>query len=72
MDDPDYPDLCAGKPVYEIVGVAGKNQFARGARFRYPAQHGKTGEQFSLADDVIHYMSSGDRVIRCNVSVYRQ
>lgn len=63
MDDSDNPDLGAGNPVYEVVGIAGKNQFARSARFRYPAHQGKTGEQFSLADDVIHYLLSGDGVV---------
>ena len=63
MYDSDNPDPGAGNPVYEIVGIAGKNQFARGARFRYPSHQRKTGEQFSLADDVIHYMLSGDRII---------
>lgn len=62
MDDSDYPDLGAGNPVYEVVGVAGKTQFARRARFGYPARQWETGEQFGLADDVVNYLFSGDRV----------
>ena len=64
MDDPDYPDLGAGDPVYEVVGIEGKNQFARRARFRYPSHQGETGEQFGLSDNVVHYMLGGDGVIK--------
>ncbi len=63
MNDSDYPDLSAGNSVYEVVRIAGKNEFARGARFRYPSRQWKTGEQFGLADYVIHYMFSGNRII---------
>jgi hypothetical protein len=63
VDDSDYPDLGASDSVYEVVRVAGKNQFAWCARFWYPARQWKTGEQFGLADDVIHYMLSGDRIV---------
>ena len=59
----DYPGLGARNPVYEVVWIAGKNQFARRALFQYPAHQWETGEQFSLADYVIHYMFSGNRII---------
>ena len=63
MDDSDYPDLGAVNPVDEVVRVAGKNQFARCARFGYPARQWEAGELLGLADDVVNYLFSGDRVV---------
>ncbi len=58
-----YPDLGAGNPVYEVVWVAGENQFARRARFGYPSRQWKTGEQFGLADNVASYLFCSDGVV---------
>ncbi len=63
MDDSGYSDLGAGNAVDEGVGIAGKDQFARGTRFWYSSQQRKAGEQFNLGDDVIHYLFSSDGVV---------
>ena len=72
MDDPDDSDFGAGNAINKIVRISGKNQFARCARFRNSSRQGKAGEQFGLADDVVHHLFSGNRVDGCNVGIYCQ
>jgi hypothetical protein len=63
VNDSDNSDLAAGDSVDKIVGIAGKDQFARSTMFGNPSQHGETGELFSLADDVIHDLLGGDGIV---------
>lgn len=72
MNDSDNSDLAAGDAVDEVVGIAGKDQFAWGAGFWYSSQQGETGELFSLTDDVIHDLPGSDRIVGGNIGIYCQ